>query len=117
MPKRKQDYRLVPFDPPFPHWFTSVVGSPNVLKSSATHMTVQGMQQQSHSTPSPHGHEMHGFVEPLMGFEMDETTEEDVDDGGMAGQIISGVCSSRWYNPRPCVRGSLTWKDDNSATT
>jgi hypothetical protein len=44
------------------------------------------MQQQSHSTPSPHGHERHGFVEPLMGFEMDETTDEDVDEGGMAGR-------------------------------
>jgi hypothetical protein len=51
-----------------------------------THMTVQGMQQQSHSTPSPHGHERHGFVEPLIGFEMDETTDEDVDEGGMAGR-------------------------------
>lgn len=49
-------------------------------------MTVQGMQQQSHSTPSPHGHERHGFVEPLIGFDMDETTDEDVDEGGMAGK-------------------------------
>jgi hypothetical protein len=29
---------------------------------------------------------MHGFVEPLIGFEMDETTDEDVDEGGMAGR-------------------------------
>ena len=57
-----------------------------------THMTVQGMQQQSHSTPSPHGHERHGLVELLMGFEMDETTDEDVDEGGMAGQIAVGAC-------------------------
>ena len=55
-------------------------------------MTVQGMQQQSHSTPSPHGHEMHGFVEPLIGFEIDEATDEDVDEGGMAGQIVVGAC-------------------------
>jgi hypothetical protein len=49
-------------------------------------MTVQGMQQQSHSTPSPHGHEIHGFVDPLIGFEMVETTDEDIDDGGMANR-------------------------------
>ena len=47
-------------------------------------MTVQGMQQQSHSTPSPQGQEMQGFVDPLIGFEMVEMTEEDVDDGGIA---------------------------------
>jgi len=48
-------------------------------------MTVHGRQQKSHSM-SPHGHEMHGFVEPLMGFEMVETTDEVVDEGG----IVSG---------------------------
>ena len=47
-------------------------------------MTVQGMQQQSHSTPSPQGHETHGLVEPLTGFDMVEMTDEDVDEGGMA---------------------------------
>jgi hypothetical protein len=68
------------------HWFGWIVANPSALELPDTHMTVQGMQQKSHSTPSPHGHEMHGFVEPLMGFEMDETTDEDVDEGGMAGR-------------------------------
>jgi hypothetical protein len=54
-------------------------------------MTVQGMQQQSHSTPSPHGHEMHGFVVPLMGFEMVEMTDEDVDEGGMVNRGSSNL--------------------------
>jgi hypothetical protein len=50
------------------------------------HITVQGMQQQSHSTPSPHGQEMHGFVDPLIGFETDETMDDDVEDGGMVNR-------------------------------
>jgi hypothetical protein len=29
---------------------------------------------------------MHGFVDPLIGFETDETMDEDVDDGGMVKQ-------------------------------
>jgi hypothetical protein len=51
--------------------------------SPRPHITVQGMQQQSHSTPSPHGQEMHGFVDPLTGFEMVETTDEEVEEAGM----------------------------------
>ena len=87
-----QDRRLVIIRPVLPHWFGWIVANPSILKSTDTHMTVQGMQQQSHSTPSPHGHEMHGFVEPLIGFEIDEATDEDVDEGGMAGQIVVGAC-------------------------
>jgi hypothetical protein len=41
------------------------------------------MQQQSHSTPSPHGQEIHGFVDPLIGFEMVDAMDEDVEEGGM----------------------------------
>jgi hypothetical protein len=41
------------------------------------------MQQQSHSTPSPHGQETHGFVDPLIGFEMVDAMDEDVEEGGM----------------------------------
>lgn len=75
------------------------------------------MQQQSHSTPSPHGHERHGLVEPLMGFEMDETTDEDVDEGGMAWQMIAKVCLVVGTKPMALRTGSLTWKDENAATT
>ena len=79
-------------------------------------MTVQGMQQQSHSTPSPHGHEMHGFVEPLIGFEMDEATDEDVDEGGMAGQIVVRACSVIGTKPMAFRTDLLTWKDEGAAT-
>ena len=70
--------------PALPRRFGRIVTNPSVLQSTGPHMTVQGMQQQSHSTPSPQGHEMHGFVDPLMGFEMVEMTDEEVDEGGMA---------------------------------
>jgi hypothetical protein len=114
--KLEQDRSLVPFDPTFPHWFGWIVANLSVLNPD-THMTVQGMQQQSHSTPSPHGHEMHGLVEPLMGFEMDETTDEGVDEGGMAGQMIARVCLVVGTKPMALRTGSLTWKDENAATT
>jgi hypothetical protein len=42
---------------------------------------VHGRQQKSHCI-SPHGHEIHGFVEPLIGFLMLEATD-DVDEGGI----------------------------------
>ena len=73
-----------------------------------THMTVQGMQQQSHSTPSPHGHERHGLVELLMGFEMDETTDEDVDEGGMASKRSLKSVQSLVPKPMALRTGSLT---------
>lgn len=79
-------------------------------------MTVQGMQQQSHSTPSPHGHERHGFVEPLIGFEMDETTDKDVGEGGMAGEVVVRACSVIGTKPMVFCTGSLTWKDEGAAT-
>lgn len=47
-------------------------------------MTVHGMQQKSHSI-SPHGHEIHGFVEPLIGFEIVETTDDVVEEGSIIG--------------------------------
>jgi hypothetical protein len=104
LPELEQDRRLVIIRLALSHWFGWIVANLSILNPPDTHMTVQGMQQQSHSTPSPHGHEMHGFVEPLIGFEMDETTDEDVDEGGMAGQIVARACSVIVPNPWPSVR-------------
>jgi len=61
-------------------------GSPN---TSALHMTVHGMQQKSHSI-SPHGQEMHGFVEPLIGFAIVEITDDAVEEGGMVAAVLEG---------------------------
>ena len=53
----------------------------------------------------------------MMGFEMDETTDEDVDEGGMARQMIVKVCLVVGNQPMALRTGSLTWKDENAATT
>jgi hypothetical protein len=45
------------------------------------HITMHGRQQKSHCV-SPQGHEIHGFVEPLIGFLMLEATD-DVDERGI----------------------------------
>ena len=56
-------------------------------------MIVQGRQQQSHSTPSPQGHETQGSVEPVMGLAMVETIDEEVDEGGMVCGEVEPVHS------------------------
>jgi hypothetical protein len=71
-------------------------------------MTVQGMQQQSHSTPSPHGQEMHGFVDPLIGFDMVEMTDEDVE-GGIVNRLLLNLFSN-WSRISVLAHGLLTCK-------